>query len=178
MTQFKSRNITRMTILAPSTAILDSGGHIFFWKSFKSLLFSSYHVVCHVCVMFCQYWAYLTQFRSNKFTRMPILGQSVAILDSVGHLVSLEIIQIISISYLLVVWHVCVMFCPDWAYLTQIRSQNITQMTIIGLSAAILVSGGHFVSLEIIQIITFILVIGSVTCLCHVRSRLGLVGRI
>ena len=45
------------------------------------------------------------------------------------------------------------MFDPDWAYLTEIRSQNITRMTIIGLSAAILVSGGHFVSLEIIQII-------------------------
>ena len=70
-----------------------------------------------------------------------------------GHFVSLEIIQIIILSYFLVVWHVCVMFYPDWAYLTEIRSQNITRMTIIGLSAAILVSGGHFVSLEIIQII-------------------------
>ena len=60
------------------------------------------------------------------------------------------------------------MFYPDWAYLTEIRSQNITRMTIIGLSAAILVSGGHFVSLEIIQIINFILVIGSVTSLRHV----------
>jgi hypothetical protein len=37
--------------------------------------------------------------------------------------------------------------------LAQFRRQNITRMTIFCLSAAILYSGGHFVSLEIIEII-------------------------
>ena len=102
-------------------------------------------VVWHACVMFCPDWAYLTQFRGKNITRMTIFGLSAAILDSGSHLVSLEIIQIIIISYLLVVWHTCVMFCPDWAYLAQFRSQNITRMTIFGLSAAIFDSGGHLV---------------------------------
>jgi hypothetical protein len=34
-----------------------------------------------------------------------------------------------------------------------LKSQNINRMTIFGLSAAILDSGGHLVSLEIIEII-------------------------
>ena len=33
------------------------------FQSFKSSLLSSYHVVWHVCVTFCQYGDYLTQFR-------------------------------------------------------------------------------------------------------------------
>ena len=74
LTQFRSQNTIRKTILSPSAAILIMAGIFFFLGSSLFFSYFCFFVVWHVYAMFYPYWAYLTQFRIQNITKMTILS--------------------------------------------------------------------------------------------------------